>query len=520
MRINYLQSNIEGHLYQMTLFPTTCDLDIQVVSQRLNLIEKVSDSVHPFLFEVTKNGPNNYSLRLFLQKSIMNSQILKAELSFLTTEMSVPRFFKSYENTEDIILATKITIASMTGVALVSSLSLEVAASVWSLISFQQFVGYFLFLNIPYPPQTELFFQLIRFSIFEYLFDPIVGRVEPLLPNFYAQKDSLHNKYLPPHKLLYYDYTSFFIDNGGLLFILNLTLHLILMITLCLKSMKRFENSIFLKKIKVTLRWNMIARLFLENAIPLTFAICLQLRVLKFEGDYLSVNGILTIISLIFSLFMTAFLWRVLIKRDNDLLKKKLIKRIFGTLYEGINLNKSASKYFYMVILMRTFLLIFLIVFLENRPLLQILTLIFFNIGFIHYLVKQVHFDKPVFDKIVKIKEILVLLGEVGIMLLAPQIESEDYYQIVGWTTVGCLGGGFLLDIGYMIIIPIIQFKQLMRNLKKTVSSVTLYLRNLFWKPKSRHKRAKIQIRITQKSQAESINVDSENSFAKKLTLV
>ena len=98
--------------------------------------------------------------------------------------------------------------------------------------------------------------------------------------------------------------------------------------------------------------------------------------------------------------------------------------------------------------------------------------------GLIYYMIKEVSFEDKKFDVITKIKEILILFGEIGIMLLVPKSENKTYYEVVGWCIVGVLGFGFFMELGYIIIIQIVGFKQIVNHFVQLWKSFYSYMKS------------------------------------------
>jgi len=466
----------------MTLFPITCNLSLETVLKHLNLIEEVPDTVQPFQYEVIKNDTSVYFIKIFLQRPIVQPSVLNVTLSHLNGTMIVPQNFTPTEferNEQDqIIEIVQISLAVLIGGSIMGTIALGASSIVWALVSYQQFVGYFIYINVLYPSQVETFLLMLQVSFWDYLPNPLAFVTEPLLKDLLENNKIESPKFHPPQKFMIYEKTSFFIENGGSIIITNIMLLIFLAVILNLKSLKRFQNRIFLKYLKVYLRWNVVTRTFLENGLPLGLAICLQLRIFIFDGPYLITCAVFTVISMLYMAIMISFMLRILYKRDNDLLKKGLIKRIYGTLHEGVILKKSTSKYFHIVILFRGLLLVCLISFFEDSPLIQIIPLIFFNVGLIYYMIREVPFEDKKFDVITKIKEVFILFGEIGIMMLVTKIENETHYEVVGWFIVVMLGCAFFIESGYVIILQIVEIKQIINHYMKMWKSFFAYLKS------------------------------------------
>jgi len=482
MKVEYLKPTLKGHRYKLSTLPSNCHMDI--ATQTLSLfpiLAEISLSFSPTIASLTHS---EYLLDLFLHESILNPVVLNASAGNLSTIFTVPKFFVPTENFNSLEEGIPITHAVMMGIigaSLVGTLVLGATATLWSFISLQQFIGYFLYINVQYPPQAELLLSMLDFSIWSIFPNPLDFVTSSLWGSFIAQGQHLDTDSKPPQKFAKYEINIFFIENGGSILTANIGLLFILLIVLLLKSTPRCKSSDLLKKMKVGMKWNMIARTFLENGIPLSLAIFLQLRSIKFNGAYLGICSALTIISLVYFGVMCAFLMRILYQRDNEHLKRKLITKIYGTLHEGISLKTSTTKYYYMIVLFRGVLLAFLIACMEDSPLLQIIPLIFYNIGFIIYLFRSVTFEIKVLNIIIKVKELLILAGEFCIFLLIGKVGSFDYYNGVGWVMVILLVSAVAIEACYILYIQIVGIKEIYQNLSKMLRSVFSYISS-FWK--------------------------------------
>jgi len=479
MKITHLKSSKKGNDYKLSLYPSSCDFSEDVMQRYLEITEQIPNSVQPFEFKVSKTSPNQYIIHVILSRDILKESILVAELGFLNQSFNIPitflpsPFLESIDNNLDIV---KITISVILGGSYIGALALGTTSVLWSLISFQQFIGYFIYINIAYPFQVELFLQIVESSFWDSLPNLLDIMTSSLSIGFLNPLE-VNNEYAPPIKFIRYEKTSFFIENGSSIILTNLILLICLFVILSVKKTEKWKESILLKKLKVNMRWNGIVRTFFENAIPLLLAIFLQLRVLKFNAAYLTICSFLAIISLIYFCSMTYFIVRILYKRDNKLLEYELIKRIYGTLYDGIILTKATTKYYNLIILFRGLVLIFLISFAESTPMLQITPLIFFNAFLVYYMRKEVAFKNQKFYLVAKSKEILILLAEICILFLLVKTENKTHYQIVGWIIVLLLGSAFLIEFIYLVYIQIIDIKEIVKQISCFFKNIILYFK-------------------------------------------
>ena len=209
---------VGGHQYNMRLIPSSCDLDLTIVKKHLKLIELIPGSVSPFTFEVTKIGNNLYQINLILGKNILRLSKLDVKLSHLNGTIFIPKKIipdpSLGELAESIPIVTT-TVSGVIGASFIGTLALGATPSLWSIINFQQFVGYFIFLNIEYPYQVEIFLKMLQSSVWDNLPNPAASLMETLYENFLG--NGVDSDLLPPKKFVKYEMTSFFIGNGGLI---------------------------------------------------------------------------------------------------------------------------------------------------------------------------------------------------------------------------------------------------------------------------------------------------------------
>jgi len=491
MLTSYIKATSSGHQYEMILGPSSCDLTAQAVQQHLAGTTLAIQSYPPFTFQVTKKGNNVYTVNLDLQGSVLNSGVMSVTLEHLSGTLSVPKTLVPSQTLEDIAEAIPAVGGVVTGVvggSLVGTLALGATASLWSIINFQQFVGYFIYMNIEFPFQLNMFFDLLSSSSFSFLPNPIDWVTESIAAGVMSDTSE---EYRPPQKFAEQDVTSFFIENAGGVLFMNLLLLLFLVIVQYIRSKSRFKKNWILKKIHQTLKWNFIFRSFLENGVPLILAIFLQFRVMVFRKVYVILSALAAVFSLVYFIIMFYYIVKALYVRDSEQLKKESVEEKIGTLYEGIDLVEPESKYYAILILARGTLLAFLLSYFQAIPVLQITPLIAFNAGIVYYLFKGCGFEDRNLNMINRIKEILIMFAEVFILCLNFQSSTEEYYNVMGWFTVVCFLTALLIELVYMIYIQIKGFA--------TIKQKIMNIWNMFmrwynqWKARRRRNKRKVK---------------------------
>jgi len=176
MKVSYIKPFKNGHDYKMSLSPSSCDFSEDAIQRYLKITQKIDGSVQPFDFKVTKIGPNQYIVNLILSSDVFQESTFDMELGFLTGSPKIPVTFipsPFLESIQDNIQAIQTAMSVVLGGSFFGTLALGSTSVLWSRMSFQQFIGYFIYINIGYPFQVELFLRIITFSFWDYLPNPL-----------------------------------------------------------------------------------------------------------------------------------------------------------------------------------------------------------------------------------------------------------------------------------------------------------------------------------------------------------
>ena len=461
-----------SHEYLITLSPDSCDLTASLVKSSLLPTLEAKKNFPPFTFQTSKTNPHTYQLRVTFNASVLEPANLGITLSYLSGSLAVPKTLIASslaQAFQDAAPTMTSALTSTMGTSLGGTLAIGASAAMWPMISFQQFIGYFIYLNIDYPPQLEIFLSLFSFTDWDFLPNPIASLTEQwkedLSLDLTAVQDG-ESKYQLPPKFVKYEIPTFFIDNGGSLISMNILLIIMPLFLRYIRRVKILKIDRFLWKIEMNLRWNGVFRAFLENSIPLLLATIIQLKKFTFDNIYTTISTLLAVASFFYILLMLHFVWFSLQSRSRYRLELPLVRIVYGTLYEGLDLKDYSAKYYHLFIMLRGFLLIFLTVFMDVQPLLQVVPLIIYNIGLLYFLFQKKIFLDSKLNLINKIKEFLIIIGECFMLCLCFQSDSEDYYQVLGWMVVGTLGSAALLELVYLVAIQIIEFRQAIKKFK------------------------------------------------------
>jgi len=115
--------------------------------------------------------------------------------------------------------------------------------------------------------------------------------------------------------------------------------------------------------------------------------------------------------------------------------------------------------------MLRGFLLIFLAVFLDVQPVLQVVPLLLYNVCILWYLIKRNIFENSKMNTINKMKEFLIIIGEMSVLCLCIENKSNAYYQGLGWLAVCALSLATLVELAYLVILQIIGLIQGIKKL-------------------------------------------------------
>lgn len=459
MKLSYLKALDTGHQYTLTLSPTTCDLSQATVQEGLEATVSTKANLPPFALSIQKTAVGVYLVNLALESDLAQETPLEVTLTTLSAVSYVPRTFipsGSLLAIANNIRGAKLFVTGYLAATFPGTVLLHITSALWSLVSFQQFVSYFVYLNIPYPFQVDLFFSFTQAQMWNFVPNPLSNAMRSVLRRFPNQDQNEDM----PQKFADKNMSPSFIDNGGSIIGINLELLLFLLIIVLIRKIPIFSQRNILKIIHDKLRWNIILRVFLENGTPLMFAIFIQSRMLNLQNTYGYVVLPIVLFSSLYFVVMLTSMTRLLVQSNKAQLAEESADNTFGTLYEGIALNNEPAKYYYLLILVRGIVITFLVAFVDSLPLLQITVLIIYNIFFVWYMFKCVVFKSRALTIIARSNQILILGAEVAILLLSLKVNSIVYYNTIGWLICGTLFIALILELGYLFVIQILNMKE------------------------------------------------------------
>jgi len=463
---------IDYHIYQykIKLSPDSCDLNDTVLQDHLLPTSSSKNSLPPFSKNITirenKDG-KYYILLIDFNGSIAEDTNLDLRLSHLKTILSVPMtpdnstFFKT--------LQTALT--AMSGGTLVTGLIVGSTAGAWSMLSFQQFIGHFAYINIKFPKHLDQFLSVFLSEGWEqFVPNPFEHLINIILKIWDSAVDP--KEYQLPNKFKTLETQTLFVPNSGSTFFSCLLVLILPFFFDFLRRFRRFRNIKFLASFHSSLRWNIPIRIFLEGGIPLFFDILIQMRRLTFLNVPCGISSGLACLALLYAILMLQYIFLKLLHLKDEKLKDPNIENSVGTLYEGIQMKKyqSYSRYYYLIILLRGLVQAFLNTFVDHEPVAQVLVLIGFNIFLACYIVQFIEFESKYLTWTAKIKEVIIFMAEIFILALYGQ--DKDYKNIVGWIIIVMLGFALLLDLLYAFYLQVTGLKELygqIRDLYKKI---------------------------------------------------
>jgi len=473
----YIEQNDETYEYQykLRLWPASCDLDGNTLKQYLFPTQESKALFPHFGLQILTESQDSlgkyFMIKLNFTGPLLEENNLSFTLSYLSTALKVPKTPKKAP-TAPPSLKTIVTVVNAG--TLLSGLYLGSAAAFWSLISFQQFIGYFAYMNIIYPRHLETFFLIFVSTNLEFFPNPLESLMKRL-STAYASVVDEKQQYQLPHKFTELDTPTLFLINAGSTFFICILFFAVLLILGLLLKSKRLQSLKFLQGLYQDFKWNAIIRIFLESGIPLAFAIFIQIRKISFENVPYGLSVSCAIIAMIYTLSMLYSISQILIDLNNEKMKDQKVKKSIGTLYEGLVLKKDQplGKCYYVLILLRGILLVFVDVFLDEIPAAQIIIMTFFNVFLMVYVCQRIEFEARYLTWTNQIAEVFILIGEILIITLSPEGMTDEFRDLIGWIIIALFSMILALQFVYGIYLQTLALVGLVkkgRNLLKKKS--------------------------------------------------
>jgi len=521
LQVTFLKTTDTSYQYQFQLFPSSCSLSAQTVKNYLIGTQDSINDFPPYNFQITSTAANEYLAVLTFSSSITETSEFNVMLKYLTASLSVPQKIlpsPGLQELGEVAPALGSVVAGAMGASLLGTLLIGASGALWSLLSLAQFIGYFMYMNIEYPLQMNLFFEILGFTSWDFMPNPLEKMTEDMAGDVLDDNDP---RYLPPQKFIDNEVNAFFIENAAGIILVNMGLLFILWVLIKMQKSEKFQRNRLVKYLKDTLMWNAIMRTFLENSAPLMLGVFLQFRVFYFTKAYLVFCVLLALFSFFYFGAMIYFIVRTLHERTNNELQKEKVVETIGTLYEGLELTHKESKYYNLIILFRSVLLMFVISIFDSIPILQISALIPVNAGLIYFLYFKSAFEDKYLTKVNKIKECFILAAEIFILLLTFQGCSEAFYNVIGWFSVALLCTALLVELVYVLYIQIKEIKQIFRKVKNAWAIIVKWIKKQCAESQNKRPRRVIQFHANESRTMEmglfNTNAQSDISFTNHL---
>lgn len=300
----------------------------------------------------------------------------------LTYEIILPRFiYLSEEKKKQIEQMTDSTQTASIAVVTFSAapLALIQAMSIfWCLIDAMQIANFFLLINIDYPANAEMFFNILSASnlkfipnYFEMIFDlnftittvnGVSANIDPVI--------------VAPSRFAKLGLTSSFLKNvGGIFGLLLIVLIFFSTLSLTVKILERRQSkrkiSLYIIKLYKLLRYDFIFRIQLTLFLELTFATLLQLRVCSAKEHIYLFGFILSGFSFCYLFYLFYVVLRI-VNDEKTINKDKEHIEIYGTLFESLDVEKTIPRNYQPIIIIRKFIFCCILIFFHDYPMVTI----------------------------------------------------------------------------------------------------------------------------------------------------
>ena len=426
-----------------------------------------------FSYQINQTSDFNgeyFLLEIQFKQAVSSDSNLNFAIGSLRTGLQIPKTSDTTQSTAD--TEVKATFAAVTGSTLSAGLTIGATAALWSLISFQQFISYFIYLNIQLPSHLLYFLTMFDNVNLEILPNPLASLTDHLAELWDSLVNNADPKYQLPNKFAEFDTPTLFVINAGSTFFVCMLLFILPYLFDFLRKYRDLGNLKFMKNTHSGLRWNIPIRVFLESGIPLTFAFFIQMRKISYSNIPYAISTITAGLAFGYICFMINYISQTLRKFKHEDLKDSRVEESIGTLFEGLLLKKEkpSGKYYYLFILFRGMLLVFMGVFVDHLPLVQTTIMALFNLCFVYYVCVVIEFQSRYLTWTNRIKEVLILLVELLFMALSSKNTTEEWRNLAGWVIICMLGVTLAMELlfgFYLQVLAARDFAKMMRELVK-----------------------------------------------------
>jgi len=339
-------------------------------------------------------------------------------------------------------------------------------SALWAALPESQYAYYLIYLNIDYVHQVQLYLQSMSNYDFLAGSDSKTDDMRMMDP---ALKTSL------PNRFYVLDYSPDFIPNTDQVFIqIFVLLGGALFASIILRYV-RFPRQLFLlqKTLDLLLRflkWNGLLRQVLTYTLPLSTAAFVQIYNSIFGKQtsfFPLASAVLTLVILVWAL---AKMYSLIQNPPSDRHQRAIYTKLYGTLWEDLNIDQLFSKYYYWLTALRGLVLAYVCVFCDMYPYIQIFVVLFYQVGVVGLFVRNLITLRPVFaeknlNKIMFIEEALLLIMKTFILafLFMRDSATNNTIIIMGWMIVLPGASVQIIQIGYSIYTQIQNRKKIYR---------------------------------------------------------
>ena len=464
--------------------------------------------IHPVLYpyNVVKYSDNSILFDLEYKTSFQNATLTIYfknatafhdinNISFLQSNVSLsgslPRFIYLDQETKKTIndMADKTQTAGIATVSFSAApLALIQAMNVfWCLIDAMQIANFYLLLNIDYPQNAAMFFDILSASNLKFLpnyFEKIFNlnftiqqvngvpmQVDPVIqaPNRFSQRGMT---------------LSFIKNAGGISGMMFIVLFIFMLLSMSVKIFERRKAKgklvEYITKFYRLIRYDLILRMQLTIFLDLTLATLLQLRVCSAKEKTYLYGFVMSVVCLCY-LFYFFYIVLKIVNDPKVISKDKAYFEVYGTLYEGLNVARTIPRNYQPIMIIRKFIFCIILVYSHDYPFVAVSLIGFIQIVSAVILVKFKPFVTNTQNIVAIFSEIF--LSVVMVMVLSINILNEDNSTSLinddlvsnelklGWALIAfCLSvlALYLLLFGYTQYVNYKKAKEILVGVQKT----------------------------------------------------
>ena len=473
-----LKPILNGYILQVEVYPSKNGLPPGVNDTLLFTIDDLTLN-EDYQYQITPVGIGLFQIKLQALK-ILNVTNMLAHFTYspdnlnLRVTLDLPRTIyidygvkKAATTTESSSqLLFVLFLISITGMIMGGGLS-----ALWAALPESQYSYYLIYLNIDYVHQTNVYLQSMSSYDLMAGDNSEIENLEMLAP---ILKKSL------PNKFYFLDYSPDFITNADQVLIQIFIMFAGLIITDFIVRRVRFPRQFFivqkiLDKLLRILKWNGLLRQGLTYTLPLSTAAFIQIYSSIFGNNSSLFPLFSAVVTIIVLLWAMVKMYSLIKATPSDRHGRAIYSKLYGTLWEDLNMKETFSRYYYWLTALRGLVLAYVCVFCDLNPYLQIFIVIFYQAGIFALFVKSYKSVREVFcegllNKIMLVEEGLLLLMKVFILvfLFVRESASNNMLVLIGWMIIlpGAANQG--IQIGYSVYKQIKNRKKLYKLIQST----------------------------------------------------